>query len=167
MSEEFEKIKNEVNSFRQTAENKIELEKRAVDERMKKGKLILEKSGAISLFEEIRDSRLVEMSPHDLASVRLSRFKSNHPITDVASLSLTFNRQTGGDSDRYDEIRIATVGEELCLVEWVFRREYQGSKLVYVDYTYTPIKEGELATTIAKALENPTKGILRDNYENL
>lgn len=162
MSEEFEKIKNEVNGFRQDAENKIELEKRAVEERIKKEKLILEKSGVRQLFEEIRDNRLVELSSPSTYTVRVHKSFGReydeekieyHPAEIEesigtsslygVSLVLRFNYhyRPGGEHLVPYTIQVAVVKGELCLLE--------------AEGTYTSIKEGELATVIAKALKNP------------
>ena len=162
MSEEFEKIKNEVNGFLKIAENKIESEKKSVEERIKKEELILEKSGIRQLFEEIRDSGLVkgdkktvdeleyrkifpgsyeENLDYHQAHIVLFRLKNNNVYH--ACLSLEYS----SESYIHYAIKIAVIEEDLCLREW----PYDGSN----EYLLTPIKEGELATTIARALKNP------------
>ena len=175
MSEDFEKIKNEVMGFRQAAENKIELEKRAVEERTERDKRILEESGVRQLFKEIRDSGLVrwrvktadelrnrkkfftgyeeklDYIPAGIA-VGVGRYETNeegYAYGDGVSLSLQFDCSQATDSndrlsDAHSEIRIAVVRGELFLV---------GNNRC--GYSYTPIKEGELVTTIANALKTP------------
>jgi len=155
MSEEFEKLKNGITDFHQAAENKKEAEKKTWDEKLKKEELILEKMlekyGVRRLFEEIRDSGLVKWKikggifrSYEPARIEFTRKSYNcHSFT---ALSLKFNWRGMFPKEEnmyYEEVAIAVAGGELCLCKWIGQDD---------GYSYIPIKEGELATVIAKEL---------------
>jgi hypothetical protein len=151
MSKEFEKLKNEITDINQAATNKEEARKKAIDEGFKKEELILEKTGVRELFEEIRDSGLVKwriiggiFRRYEPARIEFTR--RYHDGHSIAALSLKFNRRPYSD-DAGEEVAVVVVGGELCLSKFI-NQDYGSDN----GYSYIPIKEGELATVIAKEL---------------
>ncbi len=168
MSEKFNFIANELKNHYDKLENEkaIALEKARI--KNEKERIILEQSGVIELFKEIRDAGLVkwgdEPATDTPAKIRLSNSGVN--------VSLDFNFSGDRDGGRQDTVKFAVVDGQLNIA--VLKRRDEGGSFVH-DGDYIPIGNDNLAKVIVDAIKNPIREIITaydlspdtSNYQHL
>jgi len=161
MTKEFEKIKQVIEPFNQeiqTRRQKEEVEKQEMEKQkwedfyrgIEKDNEILNKSGVKEIFKEIKNNGLLESESY----IHESDHNTGGIIHNIGhkrevSVSLIFDICEGGSDgvgSSSKEVKIAVKDGQLNLVK---HPEFND--------VYTPIKEDELAQTVAEAIKNPIR----------
>lgn len=181
MSKEFDYIKNEFGSHQQNQENQRSLELTNLRQRIERDKKILEQSGVIELFKEIRDGKLVilhnntrriekffggerlERLPDTPARIVLSENNIDQNYLfgntlsnknkETVSVLLDFNEFNSGEMNAYKTFSEVKILVSQGKLNLVLPNN--GHTSPYDDSNIFEIKEGELSSTIANALKNP------------